>query len=65
MHDTDTVCAIATPPGIGGIGILRLSGPRVPALAETLLGALPRPRIATFAKVLGAGGEPPDSGLAL
>jgi len=65
IQDTETICAIATPPGIGGIGILRLSGPKVPALAESLLGALPRPRLATFVNVLGADGETLDSGLAL
>jgi tRNA modification GTPase len=56
----DTIVAAATPPGRGGIAIVRLSGPRVPALATTLLGALPAPRLATRASFLGI-----DSGLAL
>ena len=40
----DTIAAIATPPGRGGIGIVRLSGPQVPAIAARLLGAVPPPR---------------------
>jgi tRNA modification GTPase len=46
----DTIAAIATPPGRGGIGIVRLSGPQVPAIAERLLGRLPDPRIARHVK---------------
>jgi len=45
----DTIVAAATPPGRGGIAIVRLSGPAVPAIAETLLGATPSPRRATRA----------------
>ncbi len=44
-----TIVAAATPPGRGGIAIVRLSGPAVPAIAETLLGAIPSPRRATRA----------------
>ena len=47
-HAEDTIAAIATPPGRGGIGIVRVSGPDVPALAERLLGAVPAPRVATL-----------------
>jgi tRNA modification GTPase len=64
-QDTDTICAIATPPGVGGVGIVRLSGSRVPEVAEAILGKLPRPRLATFADFLGSGGEALDSGIAL
>lgn len=46
----DTIAAIATPPGRGGIGIVRLSGPQVPAIAARLLGRLPEPRVALHAK---------------
>jgi tRNA modification GTPase len=65
MPDSDTICAVATPPGIGGIGIVRLSGPGVPAMAEGLLGALPRPRAAVFSPFLGSEGETLDTGIAL
>ncbi len=36
MYELDTIAAIATPPGPGGIGIVRVSGPRAVALAETV-----------------------------
>src|SRR5690606_38340190 len=38
-----TIAAIATPPGRGGIGVIRVSGPKVRAIAESLLGAVPAP----------------------
>jgi tRNA modification GTPase len=37
LHTNDTIAALATPPGRGGIGILRLSGPDAVALASPLL----------------------------
>ena len=45
----DTIAAIATPAGRGGIGVLRISGPEVPRIARQILGRLPEPRLATFA----------------
>jgi tRNA modification GTPase len=65
MIGQDTIAAPATPPGRGGIGILRLSGPQVAAIAQSLLGRLPRPRHATLAAFLDVDGEPIDAGLAL
>jgi tRNA modification GTPase len=65
MTRTDTIVAAATPPGRGGIGIVRLSGPRVPEIAAVMLGELPAPRLATFARFLDARREPIDAGLAL
>lgn len=65
MNDNDTICAIATPPGIGGVGIVRVSGPDVPRLAKETLGALPQPRRAVFSEFLGADGEVLDTGIAL
>ncbi|MDA8389413.1 MAG: tRNA uridine-5-carboxymethylaminomethyl(34) synthesis GTPase MnmE [Gammaproteobacteria bacterium] len=61
----DTICAIATPPGAGGVGILRVSGDRVPDIAQRLLGRLPVPRQATRATVQDAAGHLVDQGLAL
>ena len=61
----DTIAAIATPPGAGGIGVVRISGPCVPNICETLIGALPRPRHATLAQFSGSTGEPIDHGFAL
>ena len=64
-HDTDTIAAIATPPGRGGIGIVRISGPAVPAIAEALIGQLPTPRHATLALFRATDGSALDDGLAL
>jgi tRNA modification GTPase len=44
----DTIAAIATPAGRGGIGVVRISGPEVPRIAREMLGRLPEPRLATF-----------------
>jgi tRNA modification GTPase len=65
MTRTDTIVAAATPPGRGGVGIVRVSGPGTPELATTLLGELPAPRRATFARFLDAQQDPIDAGLAL
>jgi tRNA modification GTPase len=61
----DTIVAAATPPGRGGIAILRLSGSQVPELARALIGALPAPRQATRARMLAGDGSAIDTGLAL
>ena len=63
--DTDTIAAIATAAGRGGIGIVRVSGPDAGIVAEALLGRCPVPRVATYAKFLDAAGEVIDEGLAL
>ena len=60
-----TLVAIATPPGRGGIGIVRVSGSATRGIAEALLGKLPAARHATFADFLDATGQPLDQGLAL
>ena len=53
---TDTIVAIATAAGAGGVGMLRLSGPRAAAIA-TALGAPPlRPRHAHYARLRDADG---------
>ena len=61
----DTIAAIATPAGRGGIGIVRVSGPGVPAIAAAVLGKLPQPRLATFGSFRDRQGETIDEGLAL
>jgi tRNA modification GTPase len=61
----DTIAAIATPAGRGGIGVVRVSGPGVPDIARAVLGALPKPRQATYTAFRDARGEPVDRGLAL
>jgi tRNA modification GTPase len=62
---SDTIVAAATPPGRGGIAIVRLSGAATPGIAATLLGQLPQPRIATTAQVRDRDGNAIDHGLAL
>jgi tRNA modification GTPase len=61
----DTIAALATPPGRGGIGIVRVSGPAVPAIAAALLVKLPRPRQAQLSAFRDARGESADEGIAL
>jgi tRNA modification GTPase len=60
----ETIVAAATPPGRGGIAIVRISGPDVPAIACAMLGRLPPPRTATQAAFHGAE-RCIDTGLAL
>jgi tRNA modification GTPase len=62
---TDTICAVATPPGSGGLGIVRISGPEVPEISLGILGPLPAPRHATLADFSDSNGEVIDSGIAL
>lgn len=61
----DTIAAIATPAGRGGIGVVRVSGAAVTRIAAAVLGALPQPRLATFAAFRDRQGETIDEGVAL
>jgi tRNA modification GTPase len=61
----ETIAAVATPPGFGGVGIVRVSGPAAAHIARALLGRLPRPRYATLSRFRGGDGADIDSGLAL
>lgn len=65
MSFADTIVAAATPPGRGGIGIVRISGARVPDIAREMIGDLPPPRIAAQRVFRDASGELLDTGLAL
>jgi len=65
VNARDTIVAVATPSGRGGIGIVRVSGPAAKHIAESMLGKLPRPRFATFADFIDATGRSIDRGLAL
>ena len=62
---TDTIAAIASAPGAAGVGVLRVSGPAVPAIARQLLGQPPQPRHAHFTAFRDAAGELIDRGLLL
>lgn len=61
----DTIAAIATAPGRGAIGVVRVSGPATRAIAQGILGRIPAPRHATLADFLDAQGEVLDQGIAL
>jgi tRNA modification GTPase len=61
----DTIAAIATPPGRGGIGVIRISGPDTPNIAQAVLGTLPAPRHATHTPFLAADHSVLDEGIAL
>ncbi len=63
--DTDTIAAVATPAGRGGVGIVRISGPAAPAIAERMLGRCPPPRRADYLSFHDADGELIDQGIAL
>jgi tRNA modification GTPase len=61
----DTIAAIATPAGRGGIGVVRVSGPRAAEIARRLTGTLPPPRRARLSTFGDAHGETIDEGLVI
>jgi tRNA modification GTPase len=61
----DTIVAVASAAGRGAVGVIRVSGPRVPQIAADILGGLPAPRRARFSSFLDAQGGSVDQGLAL
>ncbi|MBL0121999.1 MAG: tRNA uridine-5-carboxymethylaminomethyl(34) synthesis GTPase MnmE [Betaproteobacteria bacterium] len=61
----DTVAAIATPVGRGGIGVVRVSGPGVKSLIQGVLGRMIEPRLATYAAFRDNAGIAIDQGVAL
>jgi tRNA modification GTPase len=66
--DSDPIVAIATAPGRGGIGIVRVSGANIAPVIEAVLGPAQQalaPRHATHCTFLGSRGEPLDDGIAL
>lgn len=66
MNTTDTIAAIATPPGKGGVGIIRISGPDARVIASALCSApLPEPGRYRYSSFLDAQGESLDQGLVL
>jgi tRNA modification GTPase len=65
IPNIDTIAAIATPPGQGGIGIVRVSGVAIPDIALQLLGRLPKPRTAERHDFRAGDGSLIDAGLTL
>lgn len=63
--DGDTIAAIATAPGRGGVGIIRLSGPAAKAIGEHLTGLSLEPRHAHFCSFSSTDGTAIDSGIVL
>lgn len=61
----DTIVAQATPPGKGGVGIVRVSGGQAREVAETLLGHCPKPRYADYTAFRDHTGQVLDQGIAL
>lgn len=62
---SDTIAAIATAPGRGGVGVIRISGSNLLPFAFALSGKTPKPRYATLADFKAADGATVDSGLLL
>lgn len=65
MFEQDTIVALATPPGQGGIGIVRISGANTTIIGRAILGRLPSPRKANYLSFLQADGSIIDNGLAI
>ncbi|MGK3143964.1 tRNA uridine-5-carboxymethylaminomethyl(34) synthesis GTPase MnmE [Pantoea sp. C2G6] len=65
MSHSDTIVAQATPPGRGGVGILRVSGAQAAEVARQLLGKLPKPRYADYLPFTDVDGSVLDQGIAL
>jgi tRNA modification GTPase len=65
MASTDTIAAVASAPGRGGIGVVRISGHGLEAVARALLGKPLRPRLASLSNFLDLDGSVIDQGIAL
>jgi tRNA modification GTPase len=63
--DTDTICAIATPPGRSGVGIVRVSGPGCLEIAARVLKFSPTPRHAHYCPFYDLDDSVLDQGIAL
>jgi tRNA modification GTPase len=61
----DLIAAIATAPGRGGVGVVRVSGADIDPLAAAILRRVPGPRHATFSRFFDGGGGVIDEGIAL
>lgn len=61
----DTIAAIATAPGRGGIGVVRVSGARCGEIYQAIIGAQPEPRIAKYVSFKSSSGEIIDKGIGI
>lgn len=64
-HSSDTIVAQATPPGKGGVGIVRVSGQAAKAIAERIIGYCPKARYADYTTFRDSAGNLLDQGIAL
>lgn len=64
-NSSDTIAAIATASGAGGIGVVRVSGPLSQAIAVSVLGHCPKPRHAAYLDFQQADGDLIDRGIAI
>ncbi|OZA04739.1 MAG: tRNA uridine-5-carboxymethylaminomethyl(34) synthesis GTPase MnmE, partial [Methylophilaceae bacterium 17-44-8] len=64
-HTQDTIAAIATASGAGGIGIVRVSGALSQSIAKAVLGHCPPPRHAAYLAFQDAEGQLIDRGIAI
>lgn len=62
---TDTIAAVATAPGRGGVGIVRVSGPKSAEIAKKILHHVPKPRLANYTGFYSLDNEMLDRGIAL
>jgi len=65
VFQNDIIVAQATPPGKGGVGIVRVSGNSLQHIANAILAKLPSPRVAEYLPFLSADKETIDIGLAI
>ena len=65
MKTSDTIVAPATPPGRGGVGIIRVSGSLASSIAQAILKKVPQVRCANFCNFFSVNGKTIDQGLAL
>lgn len=65
MAEQDTIAAVATPPGQGGVGIVRISGKQARHIAEQLLAKKITPRYAHYLPFLDTENQTIDSGIVL
>ena len=63
--NNDTIAAVATPSGQGGVGIIRISGPNAASIAEKISGLCPAPRFAHYGTFVDKDKITIDSGLTL
>jgi tRNA modification GTPase len=64
-NKTETIAAIATASGSGGIGVVRVSGPAAQSIATEILGHCPKPRFAAYLPFMDADDQLIDRGIAI